>query len=123
MRKIVMMLGVAMFMLVVAAGVAVAVEKQCDSIPCRGTDNDDQLYEQRGRDRILGLQGDDLISANDFGSDRDRLVGGPDSDRLLSNDNDVRDGLDGGRGNDRCVIDQGDNAQSCSVNIEAAFTD
>jgi hypothetical protein len=119
-RKLVMLLGVAMFMLVVAAGVAVAVEKTCENIPCRGTENDDKLYEQRGKDRILGLQGDDLISANDFGSDRDRLRGGAGGDRLLSNDNDVRDGLEGGRGSDRCVIDQGDNAQSCSINIEAA---
>ncbi len=120
MRRIMILLGVAMVMLAVAAGVAVAVERTCDNIPCRGTDNDDRLYEQRGRDRILGLDGEDLISANDFGSDRDRLKGGAKGDRLLSNDNDSRDGVDGGRGNDRCIIDRGDNASSCSVQIEAA---
>jgi hypothetical protein len=117
-----MMLGVAMFMLVVAAGVAVAVEKQCNNIPCVGTENDDDLSERQGsvRDRILGLQGDDLLDANNYPNDRDRLKGGANSDRLLSNDNDARDGLEGGRGSDRCIIDTGDNAQSCSVNIEAA---
>jgi hypothetical protein len=115
-----MLLGVLMVMLVAAAGVAVAVEKTCGNVPCRGTDNDDELYEQRGRDRILGLDGEDLISANDFGSDRDRLRGGARGDKLLSNDNDRRDGVDGGRGNDRCIIDRGDNANSCSVNIQAA---
>ncbi len=117
-----MLLGVAMFMLVVAAGVAVAVEKQCNNIPCTGTSNNDDLSEREGskRDRILVLAGDDLLDANNWGNDRDRLKGGPDSDRLLSNDNDPRDGLEGGKGSDRCVADLGDNTQSCSVNTQAA---
>ena len=125
MRRIVMLLGVMMVMLVVAAGVAVAVNKQCNNVPCRGTDNNDELHEREGnkKDRILALQGDDLLDANNFGSDRDRLKGGPQNDRLLTNDNDNRDGVEGGRGNDRCVVDAGDNTSSCSVSIQAASVD
>jgi hypothetical protein len=122
-----MFLGVATVMLVMAAGVAVAVNKQCgNNLPCRGTDNNDQLHERIGnreRDRILGLQGGDLLDANNYGLDRDRLDGGPQGDRLLTNDNDGRDSARGGRGNDRCAVDRGDNASSCSVRVQAAGVD
>jgi hypothetical protein len=55
-RRIVMLLGVLMVMLVAAAGIAVAGEKTCENIPCTGTDNDDELHERQGslKDRILG---------------------------------------------------------------------
>ena len=123
-RRIVILLGVAMVMLVVAAGVAVAVTKQCgDNLPCRGTENDDELHEREGnntRDRILGLDGEDLLDANNYTSDRDVLEGGPRGDRLLSNDGDGADAARGGRGSDRCIVDGGDNTSSCNVNIEAA---
>jgi hypothetical protein len=121
-RKLVMLLGVAMFMLVVAAGVAVAVEKTCDSIPCNGTENDDELHEREGsvRDRIRGFQGEDLLDANNYRQERDVLVGGQNGDRLLTNDNDGRDSARGGKGSDRCVVDNGDNTSSCITNIEAA---
>ena len=122
-----MFLGVATVMLVMAAGVAVAVNKQCgNNLPCRGTDNNDQLHERIGnheRDRILGLDGSDLIDANNYGKDRDRLEGGSGRDKLLTNDNDSRDSARGGRGNDRCIVDRGDNTSSCSVSIQAAGVD
>jgi hypothetical protein len=126
-RRMVMLLGAIAVMLVMAAGAAVAVNKQCgDSLPCRGTDNDDQLHERIGnhkKDRILGLQGGDLIDANNYRQDRDRLEGGPQGDTLLTNDNDSRDSADGGRGNDKCIVDRGDNTSSCSVSIQAAGQD
>jgi hypothetical protein len=122
-----MFLGVATVMLVMAAGVAVAVNKQCgNNLPCRGTDNNDQLHERIGnheRDRILGLDGSDLLDANNYGKDRDRLEGGSGRDKLLTNDNDSRDSARGGRGNDRCIVDRGDNTSSCSVSIQAAGVD
>jgi hypothetical protein len=121
-----MFLGVATVMLVMAAGVAVAVNKQCgNNLPCRGTDNNDQLHEREGnkKDRILGFDGRDLLDANNFGRERDRLVGGPQGDRLLTNDNDSRDSVNGGRGNDRCIVDRGDNTRSCRVSIQAAGVD
>ncbi len=127
MRRIVMFLGVATVMLVMAAGVAVAVNKQCgDNLPCRGTDNSDELHERIGnheRDRILGLDGGDLLDANNYGKDRDRLDGGPGRDKLLTNENDSRDAARGGKGNDRCIVDRGDSTSSCSVSIQAAGVD
>ena len=117
-----MFLGVATVMLVMAAGVAVAVNKQCNNVPCKGTDNNDELHEREGnkKDRILGFDGRDLLDANNYGRDRDRLKGGAQGDRLLSNDNDRRDGVEGGRGNDRCIVDRGDSTRSCRVSIQAA---
>jgi hypothetical protein len=118
-----MLLGVATVMLVMAAGVAVAVNKQCNDIPCRGTDKNDELHERVGnhkKDRILGLEGDDLLDANNYRKDRDRLEGGRNGDRLLTNDNDGRDAARGGRGHDVCIIDERDAASSCSVRTEVA---
>ena len=115
MRRIVMLLGVAMFMLVVAAGIAVAVEKTCENIPCTGTENDDELHEREGsnKDRILGKGGNDRIEATLYTSDRDALIGGQQGDRLVTVDGDRRDSARGGSGRDTCFIDQGDARRSC----------
>ena len=115
MRKVVMLLGAAMFMLVVAAGVAVAVEKTCENIPCTGTENDDELHEREGsvKDRILGKGGNDRIEATLYTNDRDALVGGQQGDRLVTKDNDRRDAARGGSGRDTCIIDRGDARRSC----------
>jgi hypothetical protein len=121
------MLGVMMVMLVMAAGVAVAVNKTCKNVPCTGTDENDRLYERVGnheKDRILGFEGEDLLDANNYRKDRDRLEGGREGDRLLTNDNDGRDAARGGRGNDICIIDERDASSSCSARTEvAAFVD
>ena len=116
MRRIVVLLGLMALIVVVAAGIAVAVTKQCgDNLPCRGTDNDDNLYERDGskRDRIFGLGGDDVIDANTFNNDRDVVEGGPQGDRLLTNDGDGRDIARGGKGSDVCYVDPGDASSSC----------
>jgi hypothetical protein len=124
MRRIAMWLGLTMVIVLVTAGVAVAVVKTCKDIPCRGTDNDDTLYERVGngdRDRILGLEGNDDMSAALYTNDRDRLDGGKEGDRILVNDNDTRDSARGGRGRDTCFIDRGDNTRSCErVGVAAA---
>lgn len=116
-----MLLGVAMFMLVVAAGVAVAVEKQCgDNLPCEGTQDDDTLHEREHdgnsnglRDRILAFDGEDTLDANNGTNDKDVLEGGKKADLLLTNDRDGRDTARGGKGSDRCVADNGDRVLSC----------
>jgi len=116
MRRIVMLLGLTMVLAVAAAGVAVAVNKTCgDNLPCRGTDNDDVLHERDGnvKDRILGLDGRDRIEAATFNNERDRLEGGRQEDRLLTNDGDGRDAARGGRGRDTCLVDRGDARSSC----------
>jgi hypothetical protein len=115
MSRIGLSVGLMMALVVVAAGVAVAVTRQCQGIPCRGTDNADVLHERVGsvKDRILGLRGSDRIEAATFNNERDKLEGGPNGDRLLTNDGDGRDVARGGRGNDRCLVDRGDSTRSC----------
>lgn len=130
MRRIAILLGFMLVLVVVAAGIAVAVTKTCgENLPCRGTDNNDVLHERDGkrgngnglRDRILALDGKDDLEAATFTNDRDSLDGGKQGDRILVNDNDGRDSARGGQGSDRCFIDAGDSTRSCeNTSTEAA---
>ena len=117
MRRIAMLLGLMVVLMVLAAGVAVAVNKTCgDNLPCRGSENDDVLNERRGngeRDRILALDGRDNVQAASFNNDRDVVDGGKQRDRILTNDGDRRDSARGGRGRDTCLTDAGDARRSC----------
>jgi Ca2+-binding RTX toxin-like protein len=120
-----MMFGIGMLLVLVAAGLAVAVTKTCgNNLPCEGTDNDDVLYERIGadQDRILGFDGRDVIDANTFDPDRDVLKGGAGRDRLLTNDTDRFDVANGGRGRDVCYVSRGDATRSCEVVRRATFT-
>jgi hypothetical protein len=117
MRRMVMMLGVAMLLAVVTAGAALAVTKTCSSVTCKGTNQDDVLHERHGSvfDRIKGLQGRDLLDGNNYSNDKDRLEGNRGRDRVLANDLDGRDELRGGSGRDFCHGDPGDRYFSCEV--------
>jgi hypothetical protein len=118
MRRFVLMMGMVMLIAVMAAGVAVAVEKQCgDNLPCEGTNNEDILHERDGtvKDVIYGYGAHDILDANNFSRDRDRLFGGGQGDKLLANDRDGRDVLRGGMGRDRCFGDRGDRFVNCEV--------
>ena len=117
MRRLAMMLGMVMLIAVMAAGVALAVEKNCNDIPCYGTDNEDILHERDGtvKDAIYGFKAHDILDANNFSRDRDRLYGGDQGDKLLANDRDGRDVLRGGMGRDRCFGDRGDRFVNCEV--------
>ena len=121
-----MLVGMAMVMLVVAAGVALAITKTCgeNAYPCNGTDNDDVLYERKGndvRDRIYGHDGRDDMSAALYTNDEDKLFGQRHRDRIVVNDADSRDLADGGRGSDTCRIDNGDRTRSCArIDVAAA---
>jgi Ca2+-binding RTX toxin-like protein len=97
-------------LLVLVAGVAVARTFQCNNIPCTGTNNDDIIDERQGslRDEISGLDGRDVIRAQQFGNDNDVLDGDQRADKIRANDNDNRDTVDCGAGNDRAVVDPGD---------------
>lgn len=112
-----MMAGLTMLFALVAAGAALAVTKTCGGIPCNGTENEDTLYERQGtvRDVIYGFGGKDVIDANTFNFDRDRVFGGDRGDKLLVNDGDGRDVVKGGMGRDVCFIDPGDRAVNCEV--------
>ena len=101
----------------VTAGVALAVTKTCNGVPCNGTDNEDVLHERNGsvHDRILAYDDNDLPDANNAFNERDVLKGGSGRDKLLANDRDGRDILKGGAGRDRCYDDRGDPFVSCNV--------
>ena len=124
MRRVAMLLGLLVVLVMVAAGVAVAVSKTCgENLPCRGTNDNDVISERDGkkpnfngdqlRDRILALDGNDDVQAATFDRDRDSLDGGRGRDHLFTNDGDSRDTSRGGRGRDTCVRDTGDGARSC----------
>jgi hypothetical protein len=117
MRRLMMLLGTVVLLALMASGVALAVIKTCQSIPCDGTNNADVLHERvRARpDNIFGFDGRDLLDANNRFADRDRLRGDAGSDKLLANDRDNRDQLRGGRGFDRCYGDPGDRFVNCNV--------
>jgi hypothetical protein len=118
-----MLLGMVVLLALMASGVALAVIKTCQTIPCDGTNSADVLYERlRFRpDNIFGFDGRDLLDANNRFADRDRLQGGDGSDKLLANDRDNRDTLRGGRGFDRCYADPGDRFVNCNVRSTNAF--
>lgn len=125
MRRLGMMLGMGMLVLLVATGVAVAATRTCgNDLPCEGTDRSDLLYERIGanQDRIRGLDGRDVIDANTFNPDRDVLLGGDGRDRLLTNDTDRFDVANGGRGRDTCYVSRGDATRNCEVVRRATFT-
>lgn len=116
MRRIAMLVGLSALLLVMVVGVAVAVTRVCNDKRCEGTNNDDQLFERIGNredDRILGLDGKDVIDAGTYTRDRDVLEGGRKDDRLLTDDGDGKDAARGDRGSDRCVADPGDVVSSC----------
>jgi hypothetical protein len=123
MRRVAIMLGVGMLLVMAAVGVAVAAErfndKDCgeNALPCKGTDRDDQIHEREGtvRDVIYGYDGHDILDANNFDRDRDRLLGGNQGDKILANDGDGRDLAKGGKGRDICYVDQGDATRNCNV--------
>jgi hypothetical protein len=124
MRRPVMIFGMGILLVLVAAGLAVAVTKTCGrDLPCEGTDNDDVLYERIGanEDNIKGLDGRDVIDANTFEPDRDLLKGGDGRDRLLTNDTDRFDVANGGRRRDVCFVSKGDAIRSCEVVRRATF--
>jgi hypothetical protein len=125
-RRLGMMLGLVVLGVLVAAGMAMAVNKICgNNLPCEGTDNNDTLYERIGNfkhDRIEGFGAQDVIDANTFDRDRDVLRGDAGRDRLLTNDTDGSDVANGGRGRDVCWVNAGDATRSCEQVHRVRFT-
>ena len=123
MRRIAMVLGLAMVFAMLAAGVAVAADRfneiNCENrdLPCNGTNRDDLMHERQGtvKDVIYGKDGQDVLDANNFNFDRDRLYGGARGDKILANDGDGRDVAKGGKGRDICYVDPGDRTVGCNV--------
>jgi hypothetical protein len=118
MRKI-LLVAVAVAMLTVGiAGIAVAKTFVCQTIPCEGTNNPDQIGERNGssRDVIRANRGDDSVDADRASRDADRVLGEGGDDVLDVGDGDLRDNVSGGRGFDTCIVDTGggiDGLASC----------
>jgi Ca2+-binding RTX toxin-like protein len=123
MRRIAMVLGLAMVLALLAAGVAVAADRfneiNCENrdLPCNGTNDRDLMHERQGtvKDVINGKDGKDVLDANNFNFDRDRLSGGGSADKILANDGDGRDVAKGGAGRDICYVDPGDRTVNCNI--------
>jgi Ca2+-binding RTX toxin-like protein len=104
MRRVALVLAAIMLTLLVASGVALAVNKVGDNGPntLRGTNEGDNLVGQGGNDDIFGLGGRDAVVG---GAGRDVMQGGPPPPRpevpprceASANNN---DDLTGGAGND-----------------------
>jgi RTX calcium-binding nonapeptide repeat (4 copies) len=116
MRRIVMVMALVALLVAVFASAALARNFQCSERPCFGTAGDDVILERGGEgvaDTIYGRAGRDVIKAQHFSDDFDKLLGGRGGDRLNSNDGDSRDVVRGGPGVDTCRIDRNDATFSC----------
>jgi len=116
-KKAIMVVALTALLVALVAIPAVAVNKVCgpNAYPCEGTNDNDYLAERVGRvsDLIYGYRGNDVLDANNYRSDRDRLFGGKGSDKIYTNDTDRRDRAVGGKGFDVCFVDAGDSTRSC----------
>ncbi len=116
MRRVVLMLAAMALALLLASGVALAVNKIGTNGPdtLRGTHGDDnllgkggndELFAQRGNDNLLGGPGKDVITAEtergrSYGGEKN-MVGGPGNDFVFGGKG--SDNVVGGRGNDYLI--------------------
>lgn len=127
-RRVPMLLAAMAVMVALFAAAAYAAQIE-------GTDQNDILNESDRNDKIEGKDGEDVLNAFQYGpggkagapspigpqGDRDLLSGGRHADTLDTQDGDVRDVVDGGRGFDTCIIDvdieggESDEFKSCRV--------
>jgi len=110
MRKLAMMLAVAVALSVFFATAAFAANQiiRCAGIPCVATGNSDLVYERRGNglnDKIYLKGGSDQVRANGYTRDRDLIYGSKGYDLIYTNDGDTNDRIRGGQGNDKCYVD------------------
>jgi Ca2+-binding RTX toxin-like protein len=94
-----------MLLLVAMLAMALAVAAPAFAAVKRGDGGDNYIRETCGNDTLVGRGGNDTLDANNCGGDRDLLYGNRGNDRLLANDGDRLDSLNGGPGFDTCVVD------------------
>jgi len=112
MRKLMMVVALAVVLVPLLAAAALAAEGQliqCRNVlPCYGGTGDDKILERIGDekdDRIIARGGRDLVLANKYTADTDVVSGGGGSDRINVADGDKLDTADGGKGGDICIVD------------------
>ena len=88
MRRTLLLLSTMMFALLLACGVALAANIQCQGGPCVGTEQNDRITGSQlddtiealgGRDNVTGRMGDDFV---DGGGGSDEITGGDGGDLL-----------------------------------------
>ena len=82
-----------------------------------GDGGTDVFNETSGNDQMYGYGGEDKLYAYNYGGDRDKLYGGRNGDLVITDDGDGDDIADGGRGEDACYIDPGDEVHKCDGNV------
>lgn len=123
MRRIAMMMAIAVALLALGAGAAFAANQiiQCTGQPCVASGNDDLVYERRGNglnDEIYLKGGDDQVRAGRYTRDQDEIYGSSGFDLIYVDDGDTNDRIRGGKGNDKCYVDSRREVVSgCSVVI------
>src|SRR3954469_13648306 len=112
MRKLALVLGLALVVIPLFAAVALAAEGQliqCRNVlPCTGSKGDDKILERIGdgkHDRIVARGGRDLVLANKYTADTDVVSGGGGDDKINVADGDKQDTGNGGKGRDICIVD------------------
>jgi hypothetical protein len=111
MRKLVVVSAVTMVFLALGAGVALADDAriQCKSVPCYASGDNDLVLERKGngkQDEIILRGGNDLVRANRYTDDKDVVEGGLGNDRIYVDDGDNRDTANAGQGrSDVCYVD------------------
>jgi hypothetical protein len=125
MRKLMLVLGLALVLLPLLAAVALAAEGQliqCRNVlPCYGSKGDDKILERIGdgkHDRIVARGGRDLVLANKYTADTDVVGGGGGSDKINVADGDKLDTANGGKGGDICIVDARREAGTSCANVD-----
>lgn len=102
-RRTLLLMATMAAALIVACGVALARDVQCEpNVQCNGTNKDDLLVGTDGIDNMVALKGDDVLKG--YGGDDNTMRGYQGNDRLLGGPGD--DHMDGGTGKD--VLKGGD---------------
>jgi hypothetical protein len=125
MRKLALVLGLALVLVPLFAAVALAAEGQliqCRNVlPCTGSKGDDKILERIGdgkHDRIVARGGRDLVLANKYTADTDVVGGGGGDDKINVADGDNLDTANGGKGRDICIVDARREAGSSCASVD-----
>jgi Ca2+-binding RTX toxin-like protein len=101
MRRVMLMLAAMAMMVSLFAAVAYAAS-------IVGTDQAETLRESNLNDTIAGRAGGDTIDASEFAGDEDKVNGNRGADTIDVADGDGFDTVKGGKGDDDCIGDAGD---------------
>jgi Ca2+-binding RTX toxin-like protein len=110
MRRVTLMLAAVGVMVGLFAAVAYAATIE-------GTNQQDIITESNLNDTIFARGGAYIIDATPFTNDTDRANGNAGNDEIDARDNDDRNTLNGGNGDDVCFGDPGDEFISCEEEI------